>query len=518
MSMMTSEDTPARAVTPAPPDDTPMRSVPVRHYGRWAAGAVVLVLVANMVYSVANNPRFEWSVVGDYLFAPQIIDGLLLTLQLTVIAMTIGIVLGVVLAVMRLSPNPLLSVPSWIYIWFLRGTPVLVQLLFWSFIAALYPTLSIGVPFGGPELFSGSANTVITPYMAAILGLGLNEGAYMSEIVRAGIVSVDEGQEEAATALQRRPGAPCVLAHRLLRATGAPVIAVCDIVPAALLPDGLERVLDADSTFEFLARNVVSPADYATTAIVIAAIVYQWFGLLSFVNTSNREIARLLTAIEYEDLTQTFSDRGLGGRLHLIAAERVSGEVKVLERLEFMALLGQGDEGATEIRQICEGMWDIHGAAPSENVLAKLGEYDEVEPASRSRAAIEIAGPQHDGHIRRAGRGHGFAESLGDGQHAGEHRHHARDAHGGGQGGPFAGGNGAQIEKRHGGLEKAHEDQPIHARLEHPLEQRQPIVRRVKHFLVEEREAYIVSGCPDDDVDLFPAPVGENDAIAVEAL
>lgn len=198
---MTSENTPARTVTPAPPDDTPMRSVPVRHYGRWAAGAVVLVLVANMVYSVANNPRFEWSVVGDYLFAPQIIDGLLLTLQLTVIAMTIGIVLGVVLAVMRLSPNPLLSVPSWIYIWFLRGTPVLVQLLFWSFIAALYPTLSIGVPFGGPELFSGSANTVITPYMAAVLGLGLNEGAYMSEIVRAGIVSVDEGQEEAATAL-----------------------------------------------------------------------------------------------------------------------------------------------------------------------------------------------------------------------------------------------------------------------------------------------------------------------------
>src|SRR5690242_5753027 len=115
--------------------------------------------------------------------------------------MAIGIVLGVLLAVMRLSPNPLVAGFSWFYIWFFRGTPVLVQLLFWSFIGAVYSKITLGIPFGGPAIVLGSANAVITAFVAAILGLGLNEGAYMAEIVRAGILSVDEGQTEAAHAL-----------------------------------------------------------------------------------------------------------------------------------------------------------------------------------------------------------------------------------------------------------------------------------------------------------------------------
>jgi polar amino acid transport system permease protein len=114
--------------------------------------------------------------------------------------MAVGIVLGVLLAVMRLSPNPLVSGASWIYIWVFRGTPVLVQLLFWNFISALYPRIALGIPFG-PAFYHASANTLITPFAAAILGLGLNEGAYMAEIVRAGILSVEEGQTEAAQAL-----------------------------------------------------------------------------------------------------------------------------------------------------------------------------------------------------------------------------------------------------------------------------------------------------------------------------
>jgi polar amino acid transport system permease protein len=130
-----------------------------------------------------------------------VLDGLVVTLELTVIAMAIGIAGGVVLAVMRLSPNPLISGASWLYVWFFRGTPVLVQLLFWSFISALYPKISLGIPFGGPELVSGDANRIITPFVAAILGLGLNEAAYMAEIVRAGILSVEEGQTDAAQAL-----------------------------------------------------------------------------------------------------------------------------------------------------------------------------------------------------------------------------------------------------------------------------------------------------------------------------
>ena len=114
--------------------------------------------------------------------------------------MVMGIVLGVGLAVMRLSPNPLVSGASALYIWFFRGTPVLVQLLFWNFISALYPEISLGIPFG-PDVITGDANELITPFVAAILGLGLNQGAYQAEIVRAGVLSVDEGQTDAAQAL-----------------------------------------------------------------------------------------------------------------------------------------------------------------------------------------------------------------------------------------------------------------------------------------------------------------------------
>jgi len=182
-----------------PPEE--IKAIPVRHRGRWVVAALVLFLLVVIVHSVATNPRFGWGTVGDYLFSSRVLHGLVVTLELTVVSMVIGIVLGVMLAVMRLSPNPLVSGASWTYIWFLRGTPVLVQLLFWSFISALYPQISLGIPFGGPEFVHGSANTVITPFVAAILGLGLNEAAYMAEIVRAGIISVDEGQTEAAHAL-----------------------------------------------------------------------------------------------------------------------------------------------------------------------------------------------------------------------------------------------------------------------------------------------------------------------------
>jgi len=115
--------------------------------------------------------------------------------------MAIGIVLGVVLAVMRLSPNPVVKSASWTYVWLFRGTPVLVQIFFWAYISAIYPTISLGIPFGGPAYVHANANTVITLFVAGVLGLGLNEAAYMAEIVRAGLLSVDEGQTEAAYAL-----------------------------------------------------------------------------------------------------------------------------------------------------------------------------------------------------------------------------------------------------------------------------------------------------------------------------
>ena len=180
------------------PED--IKAVPVRRPGRWIAAIIVLVVAASIIRSVVTNKGFDWHTVGQYLFNSRILHGVLVTLELTVLSMAIGIVLGVVLAVMRRSPNPILSGGSWIYIWFFRGTPLLVQLLFWYNIAALFPTIDLGVPFG-PSLIHAHSNTLITTFAAALLGLGLNEGAYMAEIVRAGIVSVDEGQTEAAQSL-----------------------------------------------------------------------------------------------------------------------------------------------------------------------------------------------------------------------------------------------------------------------------------------------------------------------------
>jgi polar amino acid transport system permease protein len=149
---------------------------------------------------MATNTRFEWSIVGDWFFSRRILDGVVVTLELTATSMAIGIALGVLLAVMRLSPNPLVSGVSWFYIWLFRGTPVLVQILLWYNIAALYPRFSLGIPFG-PSFAHFNASALITPFVAGMLALGLNEGAYMAEIVRAGIISVPEGQTQAAQSL-----------------------------------------------------------------------------------------------------------------------------------------------------------------------------------------------------------------------------------------------------------------------------------------------------------------------------
>ncbi|MFJ9893500.1 amino acid ABC transporter permease [Streptomyces sp. NPDC091280] len=178
----------------------PEAVVKLRHPGRWITYAVGAVLAAMLVNTLLTNKNFGWDVVGHYIVSGDILLGMVKTIELTVIAMAIGITLGVLLAVMRLSSNPAMKGFSSAYVWFFRGTPVFVQLLFWGYASALYPRLGIGVPFG-PEFASVSTNSLITPFAAAILGLGLNEGAYMAEVVRAGLLSVDRGQTEAAQAL-----------------------------------------------------------------------------------------------------------------------------------------------------------------------------------------------------------------------------------------------------------------------------------------------------------------------------
>jgi polar amino acid transport system permease protein len=177
--------------------------MPVRHPGRWVAVAVIALLLAMAGNSLVRNPNWQWDYVRGYLTYSTITHGILITLELTLYAMALGIGLGIVLAVMRLSENPIVSGAAWAYTWFFRGTPVLVQLIFWVNLAFLYPNLSFGIPFG-PRFVTGDTNAIIPVLLAATLGLGLNEGAYMSEIVRAGILSVDHGQSEAAQALGMR--------------------------------------------------------------------------------------------------------------------------------------------------------------------------------------------------------------------------------------------------------------------------------------------------------------------------
>jgi polar amino acid transport system permease protein len=180
------------------PED--IKAVPVRRPGRWIAAAIVLLIGASIVRSIITNKNFQWSIVGHYLFDSRVLHGVLVTLELTVLSMIIGIVLGVVLAVMRQSPNPVVSGASWLYIWFFRGTPLLLQIYFWYNITSLFPKIALGIPFG-PSFIHANGNAIITTFVASLLGLGLNEGAYMAEIVRGGIISVGEGQTDAAQSL-----------------------------------------------------------------------------------------------------------------------------------------------------------------------------------------------------------------------------------------------------------------------------------------------------------------------------
>ncbi len=176
------------------------RIVPRRRPGRWLTAASALLVFAMVLNSVVRNDAFQWGVVGDYFTTPAVLDGLLLTLWLTGAVMVLGFLLGTVLAVMRLSANPVLRTLSWGFVWVFRSTPLLVQLLFWFNIGALYPTLSLGIPFG-PELFTVETVNLLGPTLTAVIGLTLHESAYAAEVVRGGILSVESGQTEAAQAL-----------------------------------------------------------------------------------------------------------------------------------------------------------------------------------------------------------------------------------------------------------------------------------------------------------------------------
>lgn len=174
--------------------------VRLRHPWRWLAAAVVLVLLAQLGHALVTNQVFQWHVFAYWFFRPVILDGLVLTLELTGLAAVFGLAGGILLALMRLSENPVLRAVSWAYIWIFRSIPLIVLLLFLANVTALYNSLSLGVPFG-PSFVSFRATDLLSFFVVAVLGLSLNEAAYAAEIVRAGILSVDQGQLEAAAAL-----------------------------------------------------------------------------------------------------------------------------------------------------------------------------------------------------------------------------------------------------------------------------------------------------------------------------
>jgi len=245
-----------------PEDD--LRIVGKRYYGRWLSALLVLLCVVAMAHSMINNPRFEWGVIAENFTEASILQGVLMTLQLTAISVVLGFAFGTVLALMRLSSNPVLVAVSWAYTWFFRGVPMLVQLFLWYNIAALYPTLSLSLP-GVGELWSAQSNALISPFSAAVIALVMHQSAYAAEIVRAGIQSVGNGQLEAARALGYRPA-------QIFRFTILP-----QAMRAILPPAGNEVIGQLKTT---AVVSVISLQDVLFSAQIIYQRTYEVIPLL----------------------------------------------------------------------------------------------------------------------------------------------------------------------------------------------------------------------------------------------
>ncbi|MGN7292753.1 amino acid ABC transporter permease [Rhizobium sp. SAFR-030] len=188
-----------------PPSQRPsihdVKAIAIPKIGHWVGGVALAVFVVIFLQVLVINKNMQWEVVGQYMFNRSILSGLGTTLLLTFLAMVLGLLIGVILAVMRLSGSKVFQAASWGWIWFFRGVPPLVQMVFWYNLALLLPEISIGVPFDGPKLISWQTNDLITPFSAAIMGLAFTESAYAAEMIRAGIQAVSGGQTEAAATL-----------------------------------------------------------------------------------------------------------------------------------------------------------------------------------------------------------------------------------------------------------------------------------------------------------------------------
>jgi polar amino acid transport system permease protein len=284
-------------VEPAVPDEV-IKAVPLRHPGRWISAALVVVLLGLFVYGAATNANYHWDTYRAYLFDRRISTAAWNTLQLTIWAMMLGVALGVVLAVMRLTPNPVLTWAAWAYLWIFRGTPVYVQLVFWGLFTSLYPHLAFGIPFVH-QFAHLNIQTVNAGFFFAALGLGLNEAAYMAEIVRAGITSVPEGQTEAATAL----GMSWALTMRRIILPQAMRV----IIP----PTGNEVISMLKTTS--LVTAVPYTLDLYETQRGIAGVLYQPVPLLLVASTWYLAITSVLMVGQY--FLERYYARGVSRRL-----------------------------------------------------------------------------------------------------------------------------------------------------------------------------------------------------------
>ncbi len=281
-----------------------VRPVPIRHVGRWISAAAILGLVAWLVTAAAGSGAIDGAVVRRFLFNRSILEGVRNTVVIAVLAQAAGIVLGVVFAVMRLAVNPVLRVTSWVYVWLFRGTPVLVQLILWFSLPLVFEYVAIKVPFVDVYLIRARMVDFMTPFVAAFLGLALNEGAYMAEIVRAGIISVDEGQVDAAKAL----GMPPTLALRrivlpqamrvIIPPTGNEFISILktsSLASVVLYGELLRRTQDIYST-NLRTLDLLVVASIWYLALTSVASVGQYYLERHFARGSTRDLPDTLLA------------------------------------------------------------------------------------------------------------------------------------------------------------------------------------------------------------------------------
>lgn len=270
--------------SPERPSIHDLKPIAVPKIGHWIGGVALTILAIVFLQVLVTNKNMQWGVVAKYMFNPAILSGLGMTLLLTVLGMVLGLGIGIVLAIMRLSTSRVFQAVSWGWIWFFRGVPPLVQMIFWYNLALLLPEISIGIPFDGPKLVSWNTNQLITPFSAAIMGLAFTESAYAAEMIRAGIQAVNAGQTEAAATLGMTRG-------QTLR--------------RIVLPQALRIVIppignDTISMLKFTSLvSVLALPDLLYSAQMVYARTYQTVPLLLVATIWYLVLTTVLTVIEH---------------------------------------------------------------------------------------------------------------------------------------------------------------------------------------------------------------------------